>query len=284
MLLGVVLLLSTTVMAQPESENASNVKPGITPGNPLYVIESFVERIEVNLAGMMGGPEMKSKAIANNAEERLAEAKYLADRNKTEKAARSMQKYSEGLNQSMQIAKDTKNKNLEEKIQNVSRKNTKNFEEVKNRIPEKAQEALQRKQNKFNDRENPSVQRESKGKNKPSERGIGKTNESNSLKNKTERPINNSVDLKSPNKTSEPIQKPKNYSKTSNKIDNSDITQKSNLSIDKPKSTNDSNKPINNSNSKEDRIKEERKTSNNIEAGSGNLNGSPQNKDPDLMD
>ncbi len=126
------------------------------PGNPLYVVESFVENIEVKIAGMIGGPEMKSKAIANNAEERLAEARYLADQNKTEKAAKAMQRYSQGLNHSRDIARGLEDTNLGQKIENVSNRNKQTLEEVKKKVPEQAKKGIERARNKT-DNQKPDI-------------------------------------------------------------------------------------------------------------------------------
>jgi len=57
----------------------------------------------------MGEKDLKAKAIANNAEERLAEVRYLTDENKTEQAGKAMQKYLEGINQSRNIARESGN-------------------------------------------------------------------------------------------------------------------------------------------------------------------------------
>lgn len=149
-LLVAAVLLSASTLAQPVEGDTSEVRPGIVPGNPLYAVENFVEKIEVKIAGIIGGPELKAKAIANNAEERLAEANYLADRNKTAKAAQAVQRYSEGLNQSREIARGIEDERLGDQIENVSRKNQDTLEKVKKKVPEEALKAIQRAQEKSN--------------------------------------------------------------------------------------------------------------------------------------
>ena len=144
-LMVVGLLYSAAGAAQ--TSTASEIKPGLTPGNPLYAVETAAEKIEVQVAGIIGGKELKSKAIANNAKERLAEARKLADRNQSEKASEAIRRYSEGLNQSREMARDEGDRDLEEKINNVSRKNQQTLEEVKKRVPEGAQEVIQKTMN-----------------------------------------------------------------------------------------------------------------------------------------
>lgn len=147
-LLGAILILSSVALGQTTQEQTNELRPGLVPGNPLYAIEGFVENLEVKIAGVIGGPEMKSKAIANNAEERLAEAKYLADNNKTDQAGKAVKKYLEGVNQSRDIAQQTGNTNLSEKLQNLSNRNQQALEEVEKKVPPQAQEAIKKAQEK----------------------------------------------------------------------------------------------------------------------------------------
>ncbi|WP_414837686.1 DUF5667 domain-containing protein [Candidatus Nanosalina sp. VS9-1] len=130
---------------QPQiDQTESGADPGLMPGNFLYGLEKFVEDLEVRIAGAVGGPDMKSKALANNAEERLAEANALADRNRSEEASEMVQAYSDTLNRSRSIAAGNNNTDLTEQLDNISRRNTQKLEEVKNKVPEQARAAIQK--------------------------------------------------------------------------------------------------------------------------------------------
>lgn len=144
---AILIMFAVTVFTlagagQPQAD--SSVDPGLMPGNPFYGLEQFVEGLEVRIAGAIGGPDMKSKALANNAEERLAEANALADKNRSEEASRMIQVYSDTLNKSRNLAVGNNNSNLTEQLDNISRKNTRKLEEVKNKVPEQAQAAIQK--------------------------------------------------------------------------------------------------------------------------------------------
>lgn len=144
---AILIMFAVTVFTlagagQPQTD--SSVDPGLMPGNPFYGLEQFVEGLEVRIAGAIGGPDMKSKALANNAEERLAEANALADKNRSEEASRMIQEYSDTLNKSRKLAVGNNNSNLTEKLDTVSRKNTRKLKEVKKKVPLQAQAAIQK--------------------------------------------------------------------------------------------------------------------------------------------
>lgn len=184
-LLLLLTFVAGSVQAQP-SQAESESKPGLTPDHPLYSIEKLVERIEVKAAGIIGGPELKAKAIANNADERLAEANALAERNKTEKTAELVEKYSKGMNNSQKIASRSNNQNLSQKIGNLSERNIEKLEKVREKVPEQAKGAIDKAIN------NSEKRRDARDK--------GRSNKSKKPKipeNKTEMPkerANNSLD------------------------------------------------------------------------------------------
>lgn len=185
-LISAVLILSGVALGQTPAEERSDVRPGLMPGNPLYAVEGFVEGLEVRLAGAIGGSDLKSKAIANNAEERLAEARHLADKNKTEQAGKAMQKYLKGINQSKNIARESENNKLEEQIQNVSNKNRKALEEVEKKVPPQAKEAIRKAQEKSDKQsQKPDKKPENKSKTPESaEKGLNKSKEIDPSKKK----------------------------------------------------------------------------------------------------
>ena len=138
------LALFLAGMAAGQPQGSSSVDPGLMPGNPFYKLEQTVENLEVSLAGAIGGDDMKAKALANNAEERLAEANALAERNRSEEAAEMIESYSRAINKSQGLADRRKNTELSEKIRNISDRNQEVLEEVKNKVPEQARDGIQR--------------------------------------------------------------------------------------------------------------------------------------------
>lgn len=137
------VLLIAPGLAQSQSSNSA-VDPGFLPGNPMHTFETAVERAEVRLAGVIGGPDLKAKAIANNAQERLAEANALADQNRSEEASRAVEKYEEAMNRSKQIVDRGDNSELPEQIRNVSRNNVEQLEQVREKVPEQARKGIDR--------------------------------------------------------------------------------------------------------------------------------------------
>jgi hypothetical protein len=142
-LLAVALVFAVSAAAAQPANSTSEVKPGLTPGSFLYPVENFVESLEVRIAGLVGGPDLKAKAIANNAEERLAEARELSESNRTEKASEMVEKYSEAMNRARELASRGKDEELKQKLDNVTSRNVKTLEEVKKKVPVEARKGIQ---------------------------------------------------------------------------------------------------------------------------------------------
>jgi len=141
------VLMTASASAQ-QSQNSSSVDPGLIPGDFFYPVESFVEDLEASIAGFVGGKNFKAKAVANNAEEKLAEAEELAERNRSEKAAEMTQKYSEEINRSREMAEKNGNRDLSSKIGNISEKNVEKLEKIKRQVPEQAKDRVNKAINK----------------------------------------------------------------------------------------------------------------------------------------
>lgn len=140
-LLTLTVLISATAAAQTQQAgNSSSLS--FLPGDLFYPVESFVEELEVEIAGVIGGPDFKSKAIANNADEALKEAKALADDNRSEKAAKMVDRYSQLMNKSQSLAVKSNEGNLSEKLQNISEKNVETLEQVREKVPEQARKGI----------------------------------------------------------------------------------------------------------------------------------------------
>lgn len=204
-ILSLCMIFSATAAAQ--SSQASG-PPGLDlmPGDFFYPVESFVEDVEVAVAGLVGGPDFKAKAIANNANESLSEARQLADNNQSERAAQLIDKYSENLNRSQKLAEESGDNELSEKLDNISGRNVKVLEEVKERVPEQAQKGIEKAINRSGKAgERPgkipgSEKIPGKGDPRPGEAGENRsspqnlTENSEKLKNRTEDLLENSTD------------------------------------------------------------------------------------------
>ncbi len=142
--LTIAVLITSTVSGRQTPENIPD--PGRTPGDLLYGLERASESLELIVAGapLIGGPELKAKVRANHAAERLAEAKTLAEENKTGKVEKLMEEYSEGMNKSVENARKTGQDKLPERLSNISSNQENTLREVKNRVPEQKQKAVQK--------------------------------------------------------------------------------------------------------------------------------------------
>lgn len=133
-----VMLMVTGVTAQSDDL----MSPGLTPDSPFYFVEQAVEKIEVSTARIVGGPDFVSKVQANNAEERLSEARELISRNKTEKADRLMAEYSRTLNQSIDNARNSNNTELNERLVNMSDNHVEALKKVEKQVPAEARKGI----------------------------------------------------------------------------------------------------------------------------------------------
>lgn len=144
LLLTALTLVAANASAQQANVSSENgVAPGLTPASPLYGIEMFVEDLEVKIAGMIGGSDMKAKALANNAEERVSEARSLIDKNQSEEATKAIERYSKTLNQSIGLANRGQDDILKQKINNISSKNVETLKQVKEKVPDQAKPAIE---------------------------------------------------------------------------------------------------------------------------------------------
>lgn len=144
LILASLILIGTASAQQTGNSSENGVAPGLTPASPFYGVEMFAENLEVRLAGVIGGDDMKSKALANNAEERVSEAQSLIKRNRSDKAAEAIDRYSKTLNRSVELAGKGQDEQLKQKIDNISNKNVETLKEVKGRVPEQARGAIEK--------------------------------------------------------------------------------------------------------------------------------------------
>lgn len=142
LILSLLVLFTAAAVAQP-SQNSTSTDPGLIPGDIFYPVEQFAESLEVTVAGLIGGPDFKAKAIANNAEESLAEASILAERNNSRKASEMAQNYYNQMNRSKNLVESSKNSNLSQELSNISRKNVERLEKVKEKVPHQARAGIE---------------------------------------------------------------------------------------------------------------------------------------------
>lgn len=203
LLMAALILLSFTASAQTQN-TGEQVKPGMKPGDMFYWLENVVETAEVQIAGMIGGPDLKAKAIANNAEERLAEVRALEKQNKTEKASELRQKYSQQINKSRGLAEKTKDPKLKRKLDNITRKNQKVLENIKKITPDQAQKGLEKAIN--NSRKNSQTPGNSKVAPRKENVTAGKPEEMKKLK-KINKTVNKSEPQEMANTTGKDLNK-----------------------------------------------------------------------------
>ena len=104
LIISIFLLSIGTVALAQETELP---EPGLTPDSPLYFLERIAESIRTFFTF---GDLKKAERYANLAAERLAEAKALAEKQKTELTEKTLLRYQEQLKKSTARAEEAKNK------------------------------------------------------------------------------------------------------------------------------------------------------------------------------
>lgn len=208
-LIALTMLIAPAAAAQNQTQETGLMAPGLVPGDFFYPMEQFVERIEVAVAGapVVGSNELQAKVRANNAEERLSEARELANRgNNSERVSELMKEYGNQMDLATRgFAKENKT-NLSEKMAEISDRHTRVLQGVKQKVPPQAQDAVEkamdrsrntRKDLGLPERANRTPQRpDEPGKKKPGKKG-----------KKPEVPEDAKKQGKDDNKTVEPAEK-----------------------------------------------------------------------------
>lgn len=181
LMLSLILLTAGNAASKASTPTDNSVGIGFVPGDIFYPVEQLVQDIEVEIAGIIGGKELKAKAITNNADEALKKAKKLAENNKSEKAGKLAEDYAQGMNRSRELLKSSGNQKLNEKMENISKNNQKSMEGIRDKLPQKARDALDRSHQKSKKNrgsgdipekgsgESPKTPRKTLDENKPSE-------------------------------------------------------------------------------------------------------------------
>lgn len=141
LLVSILMMVGMTSAASPDVPKATQ-----TPGDTIYFLDKFSESLELTVARapVLGSSELEAKVRANHAAERLAEAKKLAENNKSEKVDSLMAEYSRQTNLSVQSAKKVNNTNLSERLGNVSDNHIQTLQDVQKKVPEQAQKGIQK--------------------------------------------------------------------------------------------------------------------------------------------
>lgn len=137
------VLIAATGMATAQPVNSDLVNPGQKPGDLFYPFERFSESLEVGFAKMVGGNELAAKARANNAEERLSEARALTDQNRSEKVGQLMQEYHRDMNRSTNVLGNSNDTGAKKKLQNVTSRHVKVLQDVERKVPGPAKKGVQ---------------------------------------------------------------------------------------------------------------------------------------------
>lgn len=136
------LLVAGTASAQTDNEPQA----GLIPGNPLYILDVMSEGIG-NFFTF--NDVSKAERYINQASERLAEARVLADNGKSDRAVETTKKYEEKLAMAMDKAEKAKadGKDTEALLQRISDATTKQqtvLAGILEKVPEQAKEAIQK--------------------------------------------------------------------------------------------------------------------------------------------
>lgn len=146
----ITLILFLSLLSNPVFVWADNkeIKAGINPGSPFYFIDTFFEKASLFFTF---STESKAKKALSRAEERLAEVKVLASKEKLknpEIIEKTIAKYEKELAIATEKSKDLKQKEKSEEVLSLILEKTLNHQEVLNsvlqEVPEQAKPALEK--------------------------------------------------------------------------------------------------------------------------------------------
>lgn len=156
-----------TGMAAAAGDDLPNA--GMTPDSPFYFVEQFVEDIEVAVAGapVVGSEDLAAKVRANNAAERLSEAKKISERNgSSEKVNRLMERYNQQMEKSEKLASRSRDGgNLSGEIENLQGRQLGRLEQLRDDLPANARKGLDKAIENAKNRSSPNVTPGKSGKN-----------------------------------------------------------------------------------------------------------------------
>jgi hypothetical protein len=140
-ILVISLLFSGTAYAQEEELP----DPGITPDSPFYFFDNWGKNIGLFFAF---GPEAKAQKALEYAEERLAEARAMAVRNKIREMEQAANSYDEFLAIVAERTEEARQRgasgNISEKVALATQKHLDVLDRVKETVPKQAEETIAR--------------------------------------------------------------------------------------------------------------------------------------------
>jgi len=141
-----VLAQDSAVVSSGESEaNQENLPPaGLTPDSPFYFLDEWGEKISLFFTF---SPEKKVEKALSYAEEKLAEAQVMAEKNKTRAIERLTERYREYLSEAENRInkieeKNQKREKVAQRVAEATGKHLEVLERVIEKAPEKAREGL----------------------------------------------------------------------------------------------------------------------------------------------
>jgi len=133
------LLFSGTACAQDEDLP----DPGITPDSPFYFFDKLGKNIGLFFTF---GPEAKAKKALQYAEERLAEARVMAVKNRTREMTRAANDYNGFMSMVNERAEQARQQgvsdNISERVALTTSKHLSILDRIKDQVPEEAGEAI----------------------------------------------------------------------------------------------------------------------------------------------
>jgi len=144
-MLTLVLATSLTFGGAAYAQDDELPDPGITPDSPFYFLDTFGKKVGLLFAS---GPEAKAQKALEYAEERLAEANAMAEKNRVRETTRATGDYEQFMamvNQRLQemdqpeVSADTS-----ERVAAAAARHLRYLERIRDRAPDEAEEALDR--------------------------------------------------------------------------------------------------------------------------------------------
>jgi len=139
---SIIILLSLTLIPGVNAQFGWLPKAGITPDSPFYFLDKFGEKIGIFFSF---SAESKAKKAMKYAEERLAEARVMAEKKKTNETKEVAQSYEQLLDLAeKKINKVERKEEIASKMGEATSKHLAVLEDVLEKVPEKAKEAIKK--------------------------------------------------------------------------------------------------------------------------------------------
>lgn len=141
------LFLATTTFAQQATPSAEEgiYTPRLLPDNPFYFLKSWKEKVELFVARTS---EAKAEKHVEIATRRIAEAKQMVKKNKSEFVSELMEKHQQHLGKAMEKVEEAKEKGRDveavlERVTEATSTHLQVLAEVYEKVPEQAKEAIE---------------------------------------------------------------------------------------------------------------------------------------------